>query len=184
MGKARTVRRLADAVIFMVLLALLLMALQRAGLFDLGSGGYEVVDGDSLRRGETDIRLHGIDAPEYRQVCSDRAGHDYACGKEAAAALRTLMRSGIVACASFETDRYGRAVASCKAGDLDINGEMVRLGWAVAYRRHSIAYLGEEAEARAARRGMWQGRFDNPQDWRDKHRVVHGDTGGIPAAED
>jgi endonuclease YncB( thermonuclease family) len=168
----------------MVLLALLLMALQRAGLLDLGSGGYEVVDGDSLRRGETDIRLHGIDAPEHSQVCSDRAGHDYACGKEAAAALRTLVRSGIVACASFEADRYGRAIATCKAGDLDINGEMVRLGWAVAYRRHSIAYVGAEAEARAARRGLLQGRFDNPQDWRARHRAFQGNLAGEPSADD
>ncbi len=41
----------ADALVFIVLLALVLMALQRAGLIDLGTGGYEAVDGDSLRRG-------------------------------------------------------------------------------------------------------------------------------------
>jgi endonuclease YncB( thermonuclease family) len=177
-------RSLADLVVFIVLLTLLLMALQRAGLFDLGSGGYEVVDGDSLRRGQADIRLYGIDAPEYRQTCADRSGRDYACGQQAAAALRTLIRGQTVACTSLETDRYGRAIATCQAGDLGINGEMVRLGWAVAYRRHSIAYLDEEAEARAARRGIWQGRFDNPQTWREKHRVIHSEAGGIPAAED
>jgi len=178
------VRRFADGVVVIVLLVLVLMALQRMGLLDLGSGGYEAVDGDSLRRGETQVRLHGIDAPEYRQMCKDSAGRDYACGKEAAAALRELLRRGTVACTSLETDRYGRAVASCKAGDLDINGEMVRLGWAVAYRRHSIAYVGGEAEARAARRGLWQGRFENPQDWRARHRAVQGNLAGEPSIDD
>lgn len=153
-------RGLADAVVFIVLLALVLMALQRAGLIDLGGGGYEAVDGDSLRRGETDIRLHGIDAPEYRQTCANGAGRDYACGKEAAAVLRALIREQTVTCSSIETDRYGRAIALCKAGDLDLNREMVRLGWAVAYTRHGVDYLGAEAEARAARRGLWQGRID------------------------
>jgi endonuclease YncB( thermonuclease family) len=167
------VRRLADGVIFIVLLALVLMALQRAGLLDLGSGGYEVVDGDSLKRAETDIRLYGIDAPEYRQTCIDRSGRDYACGKEAAAALRQLLLGQTVTCSSFETDRYGRAIALCKAGGLDLNGEMVRLGWAVAY-----------TQARAAKRGLWQGRFENPQDWRARHRAVHGDAAGIAAVED
>lgn len=177
-------RRLADGVVFIVLLVLMLMALQRTGLLDLGSGGYEAVDGDSLRRGETQIRLQGIDAPEYRQMCEDSAGRDYACGKEATAALRQLLRRGTVACTSAEADRYGRAVASCKTSDLDINGEMVRLGWAVTYLRHNIAYVGEEAEARAAGRGLWQGRFENPQDWRARHRAVRGSAAGEPSPDD
>lgn len=177
-------RSLADAAVFVILLALVLMALQRAGLIDLGSGGYDVVDGDSLRRGDTEIRLYGIDAPEYRQICSDGNGRDYACGQEAVAALRALLRGQTVTCSSFETDRYGRAISSCKAGDLDLNGEMVRRGWAVAYTRHSAGYVSEEAEARAAKRGLWQGRFENPQDWRARHRVRRGDAAGIPAAED
>ncbi|MGQ0484565.1 MAG: thermonuclease family protein [Hyphomicrobiales bacterium] len=172
-------RSLADAVVLIVLLALLLMALQRAGWIDLGTGSYEAVDGDSLRRGDTEIRLYGIDSPEYRQICSDGNGRDYACGKEAATALRALLRGQTVTCSSIETDRYGRAIASCKAGDLDLNGEMVRLGWAVAYTRHSAGYVSEEAEARAAKRGLWQGRFENPQAWRERHRhqLVRGDVG-------
>jgi endonuclease YncB( thermonuclease family) len=177
-------RSLADALVFIVLLALVLIALQRAGLIDPGTGGYEAVDGDSLRRGDTEIRLHGIDAPEYRQICSDGNGRDYACGKEAAAALRQLLGGQTVTCSSIETDRYGRAIAECKAGDLNINGEMVRRGWAVAYTRHSAGYVSEEAQARAAKRGLWQGRFENPEDWRVRHRVRHGDAAGIPAAED
>ena len=47
-------RSLADALVFIVLLALVLMALQRAGLIDLGTVGYDVIDDDSLRRGAAD----------------------------------------------------------------------------------------------------------------------------------
>ena len=35
--------------------------------------------------------------------------------------------------AVIETDRYGRFVATCSAGETDINREMVRLGWALAW---------------------------------------------------
>lgn len=76
-------------------------------------------------------------------------------------------------------DLHGRAVAQCKAGDVDLNGEMVRLGWALAYPCHSFDDVSEEAEARAAKRGLWQGRFENPQAWRERHRgqPVRGDAG-------
>ena len=106
--------------------------MKQFGMIDLGGGPILVVDGDSLRQGDTDIRLHGIDAPEYRQTCRDKHGAEYPCGKQAMNALRNLVREGEVSCISIETDRYGRAVSVCKRGELEINGEMVRLGWAVA----------------------------------------------------
>jgi endonuclease YncB( thermonuclease family) len=175
-------RRLADALVLIIVLALVVLALKRSDLLELGSGGYEVIDGDSLRRGAIEIRLAGIDAPEYRQSCSDTDGRDYACGKEAAAALRSLVDAKSVTCSSLETDRYGRSVARCNSGELIINGEMVRLGWAIAYR--GIEYRNEERDARAAGRGLWQGQFETPQAWRERDRLVRGDIAGIPAAED
>jgi hypothetical protein len=38
-------------------------------------------------------------------------------------------------------------------GALDLNREMVRKDWAVAYARYSLDYVGEEAESAAVRRG-------------------------------
>ncbi len=64
----------------------------------------------------------------------------------------------------------GRGVATCNAGELEINAEMVRQGWAIAYRYHSSAYTGEEAEARKAARGIWQGNFEDPAQWREANR--------------
>jgi endonuclease YncB( thermonuclease family) len=153
--------------------------MKQFGMIDLGSGSVHVVDGDSLRKGDTDIRLHGIDAPEYRQSCRDKHDAEYLCGKLSANALRGLVRGREVSCTSIETDRYGRAVAVCKIGDLDINGEMVRLGWALAYSRHSTSYLRAEAEAKKAKRGIWAGTFEKPEDYRARQRLVRGDMGEL-----
>jgi endonuclease YncB( thermonuclease family) len=47
---------------------------------------------------------------------------------------------------------------------------MVRSGWAVDFRRYSKgAYADEEAQARAARRGLWAGEFEVPAQWRKTH---------------
>jgi endonuclease YncB( thermonuclease family) len=171
-------KSIIDSLVFLAAVIFLLAAMKQLGWIDLGTGALHVVDGDSLRRGDTDIRLHGIDAPEYRQTCRDKHGAEYPCGKHAANALRNMMREGEVFCISIETDRYGRAVAVCRRGELEINGEMVRLGWAVAYSRHSLSYVRLEAEARRARRGIWAGRFETPEDYRARQqRLVQGNLG-------
>lgn len=171
-------RSVIDAASFLIVLTIVLAAMKQFGMIDLGTGSLQVVDGDSLRRGGTDIRLHGIDAPEYRQSCRDKHGAEYPCGKLAMNALRSLVQEGEVSCTSIETDRYGRAVAVCKRGGLEINGEMVRLGWAVAYTRHSLSYVRLETEARRAKRGIWAGPFEPPEDYRARmQRLVKGNLG-------
>ena len=166
-----------DALVFLAVLAIVLALMRQFGIIDLGRGSMQVVDGDSLRKGDTDIRLYGIDAPEYRQNCRDKHGAEYSCGKQSANALRGLVKGQEVSCSSVETDRYGRAVAVCKIGEFDINKEMVRLGWAVAYSRHSLSYVRVEADAKKAKRGIWAGSFEAPEDYRARQRLVRGDLG-------
>ena len=48
--------------------------------------------------------------------------------------------------------RYGRTVARCLLGELDIEAEMVRRGLAWAFVKYSRDYVAQEAEARAAHR--------------------------------
>lgn len=148
--------------------------------FDVGpSAGqkhYVAVDGDSFKAGDVEVRLHGIDAPEYRQTCKGRDGKDMACGKLARDQLSQLIRGRNITCKTLERDRYGRQVSVCRDGTLDINGEMVRLGWAIAYRKHSLAYVSAEAEARKAKRGIWQGSFEAPETYRDRTRRVEGNV--------
>ena len=60
------------------------------------AGRAVVNDGDTLTLGGERIRLRGIDAPEYTQVCM-RSGVEYNCGGEAARALRALVAGRNVA---------------------------------------------------------------------------------------
>jgi endonuclease YncB( thermonuclease family) len=146
---------------------------------DLEDGPVKVIDGDSLKRGEAEIRLYGIDAPEYRQTCKDASGGDYPCGRDAAEMLRQMIGGRDVSCRAVETDRYDRLVALCMAGQTVLNEEMVKRGWAVAYLQHSSRFAGLEAESRANRRGIWQGEFEMPENYRARNRgLVRGDVAG------
>lgn len=123
------------------------------------TGRASIADGDTIEVGGRRVRLHGIDAPESHQMCY-RNGHPWHCGRDATAALERLIGGRTVTCTELEVDRYGRSVARCLVNGQDVNAWMVRNGWAVAYRRYSEAYSGDEAEARAARRGIWSSRFE------------------------
>jgi endonuclease YncB( thermonuclease family) len=174
-------RSVLDGLVFLVVLAAAMALIQRFGGFDLGEGAIHVIDGDSLRMGETEIRLQGIDAPEYRQTCRDKHGVEFPCGKHAPNVLRGLIGSGKIACRSHEIDRYGRSVATCANGGLELNAEMLRMGWAVAYG-DSPAYLRLQAEAKRAKRGLWAGPFEMPEAYRARMRKLLGGAGGIDGA--
>ncbi len=128
-------------------------------------GRLRVADGDSLELGGVRIRLLGVDAPELDQTCT-LAGVPHPCGREAREHLLHLIAGRPVTCLSTELDRYGRHLGRCTAGDTELNSEMVRSGWAVAYG----AYAREEADARAHGRGLWSGDFVWPQDFRRDKR--------------
>lgn len=129
------------------------------------SGRAQITDGDSFEIGSTSIRLFGIDAPEGLQSCT-RDGRDWACGNEAARTLRGLTGDRTVTCTQRDVDDYGRIVAVCRSGGVDLAAEMARAGFATAYRRYSSDYVDEEADARAARRGIWSGEFMPPEAYR------------------
>jgi endonuclease YncB( thermonuclease family) len=129
-----------------------------------------VVDGDTLVIGAEHIRLHGIDAPERDQVCHKADGSSYDCGHMAAAHLRREIADGMPACASLYRDRYRRQIATCTVDGRDVGDAMVRSGWAIDVPLYSGGkYAAAEAEARAARRGLWAGEFENPARWRQEH---------------
>lgn len=124
-------------------------------------GHARIVDGDSLVLNGENIRLHEIDAPELFQTCTQE-GTDYPCGREAQLALTRLVAGRAVLCESSGRDRYGRMLARCMAGETALNHAMVEAGWALAYG----GYEAEERAAKQAKRGVWQGEFTRPQEWR------------------
>lgn len=133
------------------------------------TGQATVIDGDTIEIHGERIRLFGIDAVESGQRC-ERDGKAWNCGKDAAFALADRIGRSAIDCRGRDRDRYGRLVAVCFKGAEDLNRWMVDQGWAVAYRRYSMDYADAEADARAARRGLWSGRFEMPWDWRKRAR--------------
>lgn len=133
------------------------------------TGRAAVKDADSIVINGREFRLWGIDAPERDQTCR-RDRRSWECGAQAIQALERLIGRNTVICRTLELDRFRREVALCYLGGEEINRWMVANGWAIAYRRFSEAYVPEEDEARAARRGLWSGTFVAPSDWRQGHR--------------
>jgi endonuclease YncB( thermonuclease family) len=125
-----------------------------------------VVDGDTLSMNGERLRIHGMDAPGMAQTCDGPAGR-FGCGEAARAAMARILGSGMVSCVRLGTDQYRRPIVRCHDDQgRDIGAELVRQGWALAFTRHSTDYAADEAAARAARRGLWAGRFEAPWDWR------------------
>lgn len=125
-----------------------------------------IVDGDTLRLGDRMLRLHGVDAPERGQFCTDPQGRLYDCGTAAAAELARLVGERQVDCRVAGRDRFGRALGACRAGDIDLNASMVSIGWALADAGAVPALGPHEAAARQAQRGLWAGGFEPPAHWR------------------
>lgn len=132
-------------------------------------GQYKIIDGDSLIVNGQEIRLLGIDAPEYRQECSLKDGSSYPCGKRSRAHLSKFAKSGELNCKGWEEDKYQRLLAICYANSLELNSQMVLDGWAVSYGD----YEREEADAQKRNAGVWQGDFESPSSWRESAKEAH-----------
>jgi micrococcal nuclease len=89
-----------------------------------------VADGDTivvdLNGVEERVRYIGIDTPEVGDPCGD----------EATQANRLLVNGQMVRLEKdiSERDRYGRLLRYVYVGDVFVNAELVKDGWAVAYR--------------------------------------------------
>lgn len=120
----------------------------------------KIIDGDSLlvvSAGQTvEVRLYGIDSPEYRQPFSRAA--------------KKMVRKKVGECNVLVQpeyyDKYDRMVAIVRCGDETLNGELVQAGlaWVSPYFcRKDICSSWRKLEnsARESKRGLW----------RDKHPV-------------
>lgn len=123
-----------------------------------------VSDGDTIavRRGSSrvTVRLIGVDAPEiegpYRHA--EKGGYDARREMERIIAGRKVFLQ--LDSYQPERDSHGRLLAFVYAGGILANGEIIRRGYARAYRkfRHDRRdeFLRYENEARAAGRGLWK----------------------------
>src|SRR5271170_7080419 len=146
---------------------LLLPALAQAA--DI-TGVPKVREGDQITIGSSRIRLGGIDAPSVDQLCLDTKGERWTCGVAARDELIKHVENKSWTCHVERTDRRGRLVARCEVDGEDIQKWLVRSGWALSYVRVSHDYDADEAAAREAKAGMWQGAFIAPWDWRVRNK--------------
>jgi endonuclease YncB( thermonuclease family) len=116
-----------------------------------------VVDGGTLRLGDRVVRLLGVDPPMRGTTCKARDGSDVDCGAAATNALAALVWEMPVACVTRGHDGLGRPYGVCEAGGTDLNRAQVAAGWARADDALPVLKR-EEADARAASRGLWAGR--------------------------
>lgn len=134
------------------------------------TGTAKIRDGDQILIGNTRIRLGGIDAPSVDQLCLNTKGERWTCGVAARDALIKHTEGKPWLCRTRSIDRRGRTVARCEVGGEDIQKWLVQNGWALAFVRISKDYEADEASAREAKAGMWQGAFIAPWDWRVRNK--------------
>ena len=115
------------------------------------------------RRVRSEIRLFGIDSPEWDQPHGEQA-------RDALAGLVSRQQVGLV---TVETDGFGRTVATVYMDGRNINLTMVENGHAWWYRRYAPyeRHLAEaEQQARQRARGLWSNPDPRPPwEWRRRH---------------
>lgn len=123
--------------------------------------GHKIIDGDSFyvkKAGKKiEIRLYGIDCPEYSQPYS----------KNAKSFVKEKILHKKVKITPYYKDSYGRLVATVKFGEKLLNKSLIKAGFAWIHPRYCKnkmcrSWKKEEAKARSSRRGLW----------RDKHPIA------------
>lgn len=136
----------------------------------------KVLDGDSIRvqRGNKvhEIRLYGIDAPEYGQPF----------GNKAKRLTKTLVFKKRVTVQAVDVDKYGRIVALVRWQERLLSQELVHAGLAWVYPKYCKQQplcremVNEQSRAKKLRRGLWRDRHPvSPWQWK---RITKGSKRG------
>lgn len=128
-----------------------------------------VTDGDTIKvlhgREQLKVRLGNIDAPEKRQPF----------GAQSKQSLAALCFGRNAELKIQNTDRYGRLVALVSCDGVDVNRAQVERGMAWVYPQYNkdrmLPFI--EAQARAARRGLWR-EGDAMPPWQFRRQRVRG----------
>ncbi len=118
-----------------------------------------VIDGDTIMlRNNEKVRYIGIDTPEVESPYT----HEEPMGKEASAFNRKLVEHKWIRL-EFDTeirDQYGRLLAYVYLGDIFVNAELVKQGYAKVYTfppniKYTDLFLKLQREAREHHKGLW-----------------------------
>lgn len=137
----------------------------------------KIEDGDGFfvqaESGRTEeIRLFGIDAPEWKQTCRTPRRKVVNCGRDIANALETRLKGQKVKCDGKIRDRWKRLIAICYYEKQDIGKKLVADGHAWAFIRYSKRYFMTEVTARRGKVGYWSGEWEAPWIFRKKQAGI------------
>ena len=93
---------------------------------------------------------------------------DYPCGKISTEKLKKKINNKVITCKILDIDRYKRLIGECYKKNLNLNSWLVSNGYAVAYRKYSKKYISNEINAKNEKKGIWQGKFEMPWEFRRK----------------
>ena len=117
------------------------------------TGKAYVTDGDGIRVAGQEVRLAGLDAPEWDQKARHRDGYWFNHGKRVKSALIQEIGGKHVRVSVESVDKFGRLLGTVTYKGRDIGEWLVREGHAIV--AYSDRYIHVEREAREAKRGMW-----------------------------
>lgn len=113
----------------------------------------KVIDGDTIVLGNGEhVRYIGMDTPEKgRPYCGEATRENKKLVEDKKVRLEYDVE---------RTDRYGRTLAYVYVGDIFVNAELVRNGYAMIYTfppnvKYYKTFLALQKEAREQKRGLW-----------------------------
>ncbi len=132
-------------------------------------GDTVIIEVDKLKKKMT-CRLYGIDSPENPR--KNRKGQPYS--SKAGQELKRLVHGQDVEIVTTGEKTHGRDVCIITKEGMDVNLEMVKRGYAWAYRKHlkspyASEYISAENKARSQGLGLWQDSNPLPP-WEFKRR--------------
>jgi len=173
------------AIITLLFLNLLLAPSSYAIIRTIEGTVAKVTDGDTLQvitqeGTKLRVRLYGCDTPETEKTNRrtgqvSKPGQPY--GEEAMQALKAKVYRKKVRVDIIDIDRYRRMVSMILMGNRTINLEMIREGYAEAYREYlkepyRSQFIDVERKARSERNGIWGlSNYERPCDFRKRMRV-------------
>ncbi len=115
----------------------------------------KVIDGDTivLENGEH-VRYIGMDTPEKGRPYYGEAKRE---NERLIKGKKVRLEYDVE-----KTDRYGRTLAYVYAGDIFVNAELIKNGYAMIYTfppnvKYAKTFLALQKEARTQKRGLWGG---------------------------
>ena len=145
---------------------------------DFVRGFPKIIDADTIVLNGIKIRLHGIDAPEVKQICSKPLlsfklfsfSKEYECGKYAKNKLFQFVNKKKIKCFLDKKDFFDRYLGTCFYKKKNINSWLVKNGYALAFSKYSKKYIFDQNFAKKNRLGIWKGSFEKPWHWRKRNK--------------